>query len=185
MCLAIGDTEPVPGDQVVPDQLSPQQDAAIISLPPSLFERITNRSYTGLFFGLYETATLFPVGRGNADSRTTKHTQVGSHIVAATVGPGTESDFQDLQEPVTSVFHLQPTQGMVNANFESTPIVIAYTSPHSHLPCICSSWHLAQRFVLLGILVFKTGPLKAVQPVSVKMELSLAAATISPTLLCL
>ena len=50
---------------------------------------------------------------------------------------------------------------------------------------VYSSQHLVQRGVFLGTLTFKTGPQKAVLPLLVKMELSLAAATISPTLLSL
>ena len=87
-----------PGDQVEPGQLPAQLDAAI-SLPASLFERINDRPTVGIFFGFYETPTLFPVG-GESDGATLpRQTVVGSDITAAPVGPGI--NFQNLDEPVT------------------------------------------------------------------------------------
>ena len=88
-----------PEDQVEPGQLSPQLNAAI-SLPASLFERIDDRENVGVFFAnLHETSTLFPVNGGEFQSAGTfssssRRTSVGSHILAATVGPGIDFDFR-------------------------------------------------------------------------------------------
>ena len=109
----VGDNDPMlgPGDQ---GQLSPQMDAAI-SLPASLFERIDDRDNVGVFFALHEASTLFPV-HGDVDFSDTLNspwkTSVGSHILAATVGPGI--NFQNLDEPVTILLQLQITKGNVN-----------------------------------------------------------------------
>ena len=101
------------GDQIEPGQLSPQLDAAI-SLPASLFERIDDRVNVGVFFALYETPTLFPVG-GQLIDRTSlpKNNVVGSDILAATVGPGI--NFQNLDDPVTLVLRLQVAEGNVSS----------------------------------------------------------------------
>ena len=102
-----------PGDQVQPDQLSPQLDAAI-SLPASLFERIVDHdNHVGIFFALYEASTLFPVHGDFSDTLSLpRKTSVGSHILAATVGPGI--NFQSLDEPVTILLKLQITKGNVS-----------------------------------------------------------------------
>ena len=92
-------------DQTMPGQLSPQQDAAI-RLPPSLFETINNRPNIGIFFGRYEVATLFPVSRGNNNGeQTSRQTQVGSQVLAATVGQNLP--LQNLSEPITVTLKLQ------------------------------------------------------------------------------
>lgn len=100
-----------PGDQVEPGQLPAQIDAAI-SLPPSLFERINDRPNVGIFFGFYETPTLFPVGRESDGATLRRQTVVGSDIIAATVGPGI--NFQNLDEPVTILLRLQVPEGRVS-----------------------------------------------------------------------
>ena len=85
------------GDGVIPDLVPQEQDAAI-SLPGSLFQIIndTGVDNVGLFFAHYDTSTLFPIDRESAE--------VGSHVLAATVGPGLP--FPDLMENVTIVFRL-------------------------------------------------------------------------------
>ena len=85
---------------VRPGQLSPQQEAAI-SLPASLFERILDQDIDdiGIFFALYNTSDLFPV---NSDGQ--NPTEVGSRVLAATVGPGL--NFQNLQENVTILLRI-------------------------------------------------------------------------------
>ena len=101
------------GNQIEPGQLSHQLDAAI-SLPASLFERIDDRVNVGVFFALYETPTLFPVG-GQLIDRTSlsRNNVVGSDILATTVGPGI--NFQNLDDPVTIVLRLQVTEGSVSS----------------------------------------------------------------------
>ena len=80
-------------------QLAPQQDAAI-SLPASLFQTITDREDVGIFFALYNVSTLFPVN-GGRNRNEPRRREVGSHVLAATVGPGL--NFQNLMENVTIV----------------------------------------------------------------------------------
>ena len=100
---------------MIPGQLFPEQDAAI-SLPASLFKVIntTDMSNVGMFFGLYENATLFPVGRESAANSETIQTQVCSRVLAATVGQSIS--VQDLQtdESVMVTFRLQNKLGMVS-----------------------------------------------------------------------
>ena len=99
-------------DQTMPGQLSPQQDAAI-RLPPSIFESFNNRASVGVFFGRYEVATLFPIDRGNNNSEpVSRQTQVGSQVLAATVGQNLH--LQNLSEPVTVTLKLQNREGLVS-----------------------------------------------------------------------
>ena len=95
-------------DQTMPGQLSPQQDAAI-RLPPSLFEELNSLPNVGVFFGRYETSTLFPVRRASNNGR---QTQVGSQVLAATVGQNLR--LQNLSEPVTVTLKLQSREGLVS-----------------------------------------------------------------------
>ena len=96
----------------MPGQLSPQQDAAI-SLPASLFQTITDREDVGIFFALYNSSTLFPVDRGR-DRDAPRRREVGSRVLAATVGPGL--DFQNLTENITIVLRL--TTNYVSIRFD-------------------------------------------------------------------
>ena len=105
LCALTGDGEVT--SEVIPGQLSPQQDSAV-SLPASLFQRFDDRENVGVFFAFYEKATLFPVGRRNVSGR---QTQVGSQVVAATVNSSNE--LIDLEDPVILVFRLQLTPGQV------------------------------------------------------------------------
>ena len=89
-------------------QLSPQQDAAI-RLPPSLFEELNNLPNVGVFFGRYETSTLFPVGRNISNGR---QTLVGSQVLAATVGQNLS--LRNLPEPVTVTLKLQTREVLVS-----------------------------------------------------------------------
>ena len=91
----------------MPGELPPQQNAAI-RLPASLFEMITDRDNVSVFFALYDTPVLFPVNGGNSiSSDGSVQTEVGSGILAATVGP--DINFQNLAEPITIVLRLQVT----------------------------------------------------------------------------
>ena len=79
--------------------LSPQQDAAIL-LPASLFEGIQYyRDNIGIFFALYDQPTLFPVATNDDDSRASSQVQVGSPVIASTVG-GENISIENLGEPV-------------------------------------------------------------------------------------
>lgn len=76
-----------------------------ISLPSSLFQQIKrNTNTTGLVFTLYESAILFPVD-GNTNSNNQTMTQVGSQIIAASVGQNIE--FEDLKDPVTVILQVE------------------------------------------------------------------------------
>ena len=79
--------------------LSPQQDAAIF-LPASLFKGIQYyRDNIGIFFALYDQPTLFPVATNDDDSRASSQVQVGSPVIASTVG-GENISIENLSEPV-------------------------------------------------------------------------------------
>ena len=99
-----------PGNQVTPGQLLPQQDVAI-SLNASLFELIDDRDNVGIFFALYDNSTLFPVdGGSNINSNKPRQTEVGSRVLAATVGPGL--NFQNLDDPVIIVLRIVTEQNV-------------------------------------------------------------------------
>ena len=110
---SIGDSEEVlgRGAQVMPGQpLQNDQDAAI-RIPALLFNLINDRDNVGLFFALYDTPTLFPVGGGNdVNSNAPTGTEVGSRILAATVGPGL--NFQNLTVNITIVLRLVTEQNV-------------------------------------------------------------------------
>ena len=91
------------GGQVVAGQLAPQQTAAI-NLPATLFGRINDRADVGVFFALYNNSVLFPVN-GGQNRNASMRRDVGTDVVAATVGPGIT--FQNLEENVTIVLRLQ------------------------------------------------------------------------------
>ena len=114
--ILTGNGEPVlgSGDQVaqmIPRQLSVQQDIDAISLPQSLFQTLNGSANIGVFYGLYETATLFPVSRGNTNTSAPRQLQVCSHVLATTVGQNIT--VQNLVEPVTVTLRLQEKEGMV------------------------------------------------------------------------
>ena len=97
-----------PEGQVMAGQLPPAQNAAI-RLPASLFKRIDDHDDddVGIFFALYDNSTLFPVDGGSNvsnDIDIPMRTEVGSHVLAATVGPGL--DFPDLTDNIIIVFRL-------------------------------------------------------------------------------
>lgn len=94
------------------DQLAPQQDAAI-NLPASLFGRITDRPNVGVFFALYNRTVLFPPsGRTEVVNGVATQSEVGSLVLAATVGPGL--NFQNLEKPVTIVLRIQTPEDSVS-----------------------------------------------------------------------
>ena len=153
----------------MPGQLSPQQDAAI-SLPASLFQTITDREDVGIFFALYNTSTLFPVN-GGINRNASRRREVGSRVLAATVGPGL--NFPNLAENVTIVLRLITT--------EVYPIKHLLQTGSSIIYIFDSLQHQVQRFVSLGVLLFKIGRLKVALSTSLnwKKELSLVTAIIS------
>ena len=152
-------------------------EAATINLPDSLFERINNPDDVGIFFALYNTPILFPVGEQSATNNTTSvetETRVGSLVAASSVGPDIASTFDNLEDNVTVILELQTEEGV-----RAMGITVMIVGDCIYM---CRFFGLVQRGVSLGTLTFKTGPHKAVLPLLVKMVLSLAAATISPTL---
>lgn len=72
---------------------------ASVALPPQLFAGV-NRDPVGVFFALYTEPTLFPVRQPMRMENNTSslRREVGSPVVAATVGPGL--DFPDIEPPV-------------------------------------------------------------------------------------
>ncbi len=103
--FSIGNRGQVIEDNTIPGQLPPQQRAAI-SLPASLFQRVSTPS-VGMFFGLYENATLFPVGGENIDSGAPGQPQVCSHILSATVGQNIDLRNLNSEDPVKLTFRLE------------------------------------------------------------------------------
>jgi hypothetical protein len=93
----------------MPGELPIDQTAAI-RLPASLFKTITNQEDVGIFFALYNTSTLLPVN-GGFSRDAPRRTEVGSHILAAIVGPGL--NFSNLMQSVTIVFELISTESEV------------------------------------------------------------------------
>ena len=67
-------------------------------------------SSVGIFFGLYETATLFPTGGTTSDSMTT---EIYSQVLAATVGQNLT--IQNLEPPVIISFKPQKLEGKVSS----------------------------------------------------------------------
>ena len=96
----------------MPGQLSSKQDV-VIRLPPSLFQTISGRANLGVFFGRYERATLFPVGRRMSENNNSRRMQVCSQVVAATVGQNMQ--LQNLEQPVIVTLRLQTKQGNVSS----------------------------------------------------------------------
>ena len=101
---------------VMPGRLFPQQDAAI-NLPSSLFKNIDSRAMPniGLFFGVYENATLFSVGGEDGDSSVARQLQVCSRVLAATVGQNISIENLKPDESVTVTFRLQKKFGMASS----------------------------------------------------------------------
>ena len=97
--------------QVIPGPLSLQQNIDAISLPQSLFQTINDSANIGVFYGLYETATLFPVSPRNTDGSAPRQTQVCSRVLATTVGQNVT--IVNLKEPVVVTLTLQDKEGMV------------------------------------------------------------------------
>ena len=79
-------------------QPSSRQDA-VIHLPASLFDEIQNRKNIEIFFAFYDQPTLFPVDTKATDTQAPSLVQVGSSVIASTVG-GDNYSFEDLNEPV-------------------------------------------------------------------------------------
>ena len=86
----------------------PLEGSAIV-LPASLFQQLGNGTNVGIFFGLYETASLFPVKGANFSS---KREEVYSHVLAATIGQNLT--IQNLEEPVNITFKVQSEEGRVS-----------------------------------------------------------------------
>ena len=95
-------------------QLSQEIVRGSVSISPGLFSRISS-DQIGLVFTLYAEATLLPVrdpaNEGSANS--TLRTEVGSPIIAATVGAGQQ--FRDIDPPVVVTLRLGNFSGSVSA----------------------------------------------------------------------
>ena len=78
----------------------PEDQDAVISLPPSLFAELdlVNTTEVGIGFTFYETAALFPLPEGSPSNLT-----IGSSVIGALVGG---QSFSDLQDPVIILLHL-------------------------------------------------------------------------------
>ena len=86
-----------------------------ITLPPSLFDDVpVDRPVIGIFFALYRNSALLPATR-MMNNETFANTEVGSPIVAATVGP--DIDFVNLNPPVTITLGLLPFTNNVSVSW--------------------------------------------------------------------
>ena len=85
-----------------------QRDAAV-DLPASLFHKLDDRTSIGIFFGLYETASLFPIGGKNSSLRTT---ELYSQVLAVTVGKNLT--IQNLEHPIVVLFKTHNKEGRVS-----------------------------------------------------------------------
>lgn len=103
---------------------------ASIALPPNLFQEITDRTQVGVFFGLYNESTLFPVRTREdvASAVPDRTTIVGSPIIAATVGPGLS--FNNLQPPVEVNLRI-PTEINGSVSLELNNCLKIYIHLHS------------------------------------------------------
>ena len=91
------------------------QEGALIELPASLFQQLGQQpTSVGIFFGLYETASLFPVGETTL-TPTGRTTKIYSQVLAATVGQNLT--IQNLESPVTISFKPQNIEGKVSYGF--------------------------------------------------------------------
>ena len=152
-----------------PGQLHPQQDSAV-SLPASLFRRFHDRENIGIYFTIYESATLFPVNDSKVPGEQTK---VGSQVVGINVD--SSQDLVDLEEPIIIV--LRPQLEQDNLTVIASLILIELTFVY-----LLHSLYLVLKSVFHGTFCFKIGLQMDVRPVSVKMELSHVPVTISPTI---
>ena len=75
-----------------------------------------------VFFALYDTAILFPVNGGSSRNNDGSiQTEVGSSVLAATVGP--DINFQNLIEPITIVLRLQATNSEGGVSELLSPLI--------------------------------------------------------------
>ena len=81
-------------------------EIAAIALPASLFEQVNGPSI-GVFFGIYETATLLPISitSSSPTGSTTRQRQAISPVIAATVVENQSISLED-SENVTITFRL-------------------------------------------------------------------------------
>ena len=84
-----------------------QEDAAI-DLPAQLFRQLSDHTSVGMFFGLYEIPSLFPIGGTNSTSR---KTEIYSRVLAATVGQNIT--IKNLKETVNITFRPLEKKGKV------------------------------------------------------------------------
>lgn len=95
------------------ERINSLQEGTGIELPASLFQRFGDQfNSVGIFFGLYETATLFPTGGTSSDSES-RTTEIYSQVLAATVGHNLI--IQNLESPVIISFKPQNPEGKVSS----------------------------------------------------------------------
>ena len=77
--------------------LAEDQDVSI-TLPASLFGRLSTTDAVGIAITFYSTSSLFPLPKDSPSNLT-----IGSHVIGALVGGQT---FSNLREPITIFFRL-------------------------------------------------------------------------------
>lgn len=89
---------------------------ASITLPRSLFTSISGITQVGVFFAEYRRSTVFPVREKNMIGAVAgRTTEVGSTIIAATVGRG--RIFRNLETPVEVNLRISSQIGRVSSIF--------------------------------------------------------------------
>ena len=103
------DNDGTPGEeQIFSNQLSSKQNGAI-RLSAPLFQTLDQNNSTsiGVFFGIYQEDTLFPVSGRENDTSTARQTKVFSSVLSATVGQNMAFDNLTQEELVTVLFRVQ------------------------------------------------------------------------------
>ena len=91
-----------------------EESGTFIRLPASLFESVVDRDSIGIFFTFYDVPTLFPVSGYESDTSAPRRVEVGSQVIASTVG-GANYTFENLVVPVETSFEIETVSKVILA----------------------------------------------------------------------
>ena len=114
-----------------------ENETAAAFLPPFLFQSITDRNSTGIFFTVYDTGVFFPIRNAtelDEGTNTSVTTVVGSPVLAATVGRGL--NFNGLVDPVRISLRLNDLGVSVDDFNSSVSFDCLGWSPHIKYVCL-------------------------------------------------